>query len=135
RAAFLLVPPDDRSSVTLAAADASGVAAHPDVIRDGRRLALTGRPITRLDAMLADLASVRAALDAAGIDYLLIRSGEDDRPVLAFVRYRRDEVVRAFAAHVGEALVYARVDRTRRHHALGRRAVRLLALVRLPGAA
>jgi len=119
--------------VTLAAADASGVAAHPDVIRDGRRLALTGRPITRLDAMLADLASVRAALDAAGIDYLLIRSGEDDRPVLAVDRNRRDEVERAFAAHFAEAPVYARVDRTKRHHAHGRRAERLLALGRLPG--
>lgn len=125
--------PDYRSSVTRVPADASAVAAHPDVVRDGRRLALTSAPITRLDAMLSDLTAVRAALDSAEIDYLLIRSGEDDRPVLAVDRHRRDEVELAFATHFAQAPVYARVDRSKRHRGHGRRAERLLALGRLPG--
>lgn len=83
--------------------------------------------------MLTDLALIRDALDAAGIDYLLIRSGDDDRPVLAVDRRRREEVERAFAARFADAPVYGRVDRSRRHRAGTPRSVRLLALGRLPG--
>lgn len=120
-------------TVTPASVETTAISARPDVVRDGGRLALAGEAVTRLDAMVSDLVAVRRSLDEAGIDYLLIRSGEDDRPVLAVDRSRRDEVERAFAISFADAPVYARVDRSRKHRDHGRRAERLLALGRLPG--
>lgn len=124
--------------MTVTPIDTSALAARPDVVRDGTRFALDGAPVTRLDAMLADLFAVRRALDAAGIEYLLIRSGEDDRPVIAVDRSRRAEVEAALAAAFAGDPVYARADRRRRpdgpeHPAKRTRAERLLALGRLPG--
>lgn len=96
------------------------------VVRRGSRFALDGPPVTRTDAMLADLRLVRAALDDAGIPYLLVR-GDDDRPVLATDRSRRAEIEAAFATAFADEPFYARVDGE------DKRSERLLALGRLPG--
>jgi len=97
-----------------------------DVVRAGRRLVLTGPPLTREQATVEDLHLIRGALDAAGIDYLLIR-GERDVAVLAVDRARRDEIEEAFAAAFAAQPMYAR------ELGAGKRAERLLARGRLPG--
>jgi hypothetical protein len=102
------------------------LASRADVVRDGRRLVLTGAPVTREQATVADLRLVRAALDAAEIDYLLIR-GDRDVAVLAVDRARREDIEEAFEAAFAREPMYARV--------LGdaKRSERLLARGRLPG--
>jgi UDP-glucose 4-epimerase len=102
------------------------LADRPDVVRDGRRLVLTGAPVTRVEATAADLHLIREALDAAEIDYLLIR-GERDVAVLSVDRADRARVERAFTEAFAAEPMYARVLGT------GKRAERLLALGRLPG--
>ena len=102
------------------------LAARSDVVRDGRRLVLAGAPLTREQATVADLRLVRAALDAADIDYLLIR-GERDIAVLAVDRARRDDIAAAFARAFATEPMYAR------ELGAGKRAERLLARGRFPG--
>ena len=116
-----------------AAVHTSALARRDDVVHDGRRFALTGDPITRVEAIAHDLASVRWALEAAGVEYLLIRSDEDDRPVLAVDRASREDLERAFSSAFAAEPFYARVDRVRADRKQGKRAERLLALGRLPG--
>jgi hypothetical protein len=96
-------------------------------VRAGRRFELTGAPLTSREATAADLRLIRGALDAAGIDYLLIR-GERDVAVLSVDRAERERVERAFAAAFAAEPMYARVLGS------GKRAERLLARGRLPGA-
>ncbi|MFI5085233.1 MAG: stealth family protein [Actinomycetales bacterium] len=54
----------------------------PDVIRHRGRYALLNRDSTPNQAMVADLLFIRAALERADLDYLLVR-GNDERPVIA----------------------------------------------------
>jgi UDP-glucose 4-epimerase len=105
--------------------------ARTGVERASGRFALVGPPLTRLEAMTADLTAVRAALDEAGIDMLLIRN-RGDVPVLAVDRARRLEIEAAFATAFADTPFYARVDTSHRDHD-GLASERLLALGRLPG--
>ncbi|GAA2083434.1 stealth conserved region 3 domain-containing protein [Pseudolysinimonas kribbensis] len=113
------MPPPRRTTADI-------LAERPDVVRDGTRLVLTGPPLTREEATIADLRLVRDALDAAGIDYLLIR-GDRDTAVLSVDRARRARVEQAFATAFAGEPMYARVLGS------GRRSERLLARGRLPG--
>ncbi|MDI2097964.1 stealth family protein [Ruicaihuangia caeni] len=101
------------------------LAQRTDIVREGRRLALAGPPINRHDAMVADLALVRGALERVSIDYLLVR-GDDDRPIIAVDRSRRQELERQLASEFAAEPFYARLDGDKRSE-------RLLALGRLPG--
>lgn len=69
------------------------------VVRKGQFTLLNSR-LTPLQSMVEDLLAVRDALDAAGIEYLLVR-GNRNRPVLAVDRQRRA----ALAAALAEAFV------------------------------
>lgn len=54
----------------------------PDVVRHRGRYALVNRDRTPQQSMVEDLLMVRAALDDAGVDFILVR-GNDERPVIA----------------------------------------------------
>ncbi|CAN5169713.1 stealth family protein [soil metagenome] len=58
------------------------LARRPDIVVSKGRLAILNEAHTPFDAMLADLLFIRDALEAAKIDYLLVR-GNDNRPVIA----------------------------------------------------
>ena len=84
-----------------------------DVVLSRGRLALLNERLTPRDAMVADLLFVRAAFDAAGVDYLLIR-GNDDRPVLVADWRDRKKVRRALvAASAGEPFYAKAIDGSR----------------------
>lgn len=68
--------------ITVALSPGAELARRPDIVLSKGRLAILNEAHTPFDAMLADLLFVREALDAAKIDYLLVR-GNDNRPVLA----------------------------------------------------
>lgn len=54
----------------------------PETVRFKNRFALAITTTTPLEAMVEDLLFIRDILDAAGIEYLLVR-GNDERPVIA----------------------------------------------------
>jgi Stealth protein CR2, conserved region 2/Stealth protein CR3, conserved region 3/Stealth protein CR4, conserved region 4/Stealth protein CR1, conserved region 1 len=58
------------------------LSARADVVRHRGRYALLNTDRTPYQAMVEDLLFLRAALDAAGLEYLLVR-GNDERPVIA----------------------------------------------------
>ncbi|WP_449374184.1 stealth conserved region 3 domain-containing protein [Arthrobacter psychrolactophilus] len=64
-------------------------------------------PLTPHDAMVADLLTIRAALDKHGIVYLLVR-GNDLRPVLAIDDSLREGLQRALTAEFVNEPFYAR---------------------------
>ncbi|MFF1828414.1 stealth family protein [Paenarthrobacter sp. NPDC058040] len=70
-----------------------------DVVRHRGRYALVNADLTPQQAMVSDLLAVRAALDAAGVDFILVR-GNDERPVIAVDwesrKAVRDALVEAF---------------------------------------
>ncbi|HEY5222710.1 MAG TPA: stealth family protein [Microbacteriaceae bacterium] len=66
------------------------------VVRHGEYTLLNGH-LTPHQSMVEDLLAVRKALDAAGIEFLLVR-GDHDRPVIAVERRRRKELAAALAA-------------------------------------
>ncbi|MHA7271667.1 stealth conserved region 3 domain-containing protein [Arthrobacter sp. HLT1-20] len=83
-----------------------------DVVLHRGRLALLNdagakSALTPRDAMVADLLAVRDALDACGIEYLLVR-GNDQRPVLAIAVSKREALARALAAAFANEPFYAR---------------------------
>jgi len=71
----------------------------PDVVRRHGRYALINKERTPQQAMVEDLLAVRSALDAAGVDFILVR-GNDERPVIAVDwqdrKKLRDALVGAF---------------------------------------
>ena len=54
----------------------------PDIVRHNGRYALINQDQTPQQAMVEDLLAIRAALDAAGIEFILVR-GNSERPVIA----------------------------------------------------
>ncbi|MGO4383718.1 stealth family protein [Specibacter sp. RAF43] len=78
-----------------------------DVVVHKGRLALVNRTLTQLQAMVADLLAVRAALDAYAIPYMLVR-GNDERPVLAIDRAMRHALKNALARSFADEPFYAR---------------------------
>ena len=71
-------------------------AGRSDVVLHKNRWALVNRTLTPHEAMVEDLLFVREALDAAGINYLLVR-GNDARPVIAVDWALRKELRAALA--------------------------------------
>ena len=53
-----------------------------DVVRHRGRYAMVISDLTPQQAMVSDLLAVRAALEAADVDFILVR-GNDERPVIA----------------------------------------------------
>lgn len=88
---------------SIAEAATASVVAHlkhrSDVVRHRGRYALLNTDLTPQQAMVADLLDIRAALDAAGVDFILVR-GNDERPVIAVDwesrKAVRDALVEAF---------------------------------------
>ncbi|TAM66273.1 MAG: sugar phosphotransferase [Microbacteriaceae bacterium] len=79
------------------------------VVRNGEYALLNGH-LTPHQSMVQDLLAVRKALDAAGIEFLLVR-GDHDRPVIAVERRRRKELAAALAeAFRDEPFYSARQD-------------------------
>ncbi|WP_396133557.1 stealth family protein [Arthrobacter sp. 1088] len=68
-----------------------------DVVRHRGRYALLNGDLTPQQAMVADLLAIRAALDAAGVDFILVR-GNDERPVIAVDWESRKDVREALVA-------------------------------------
>lgn len=84
-----------------------------DVVLVDGRFSLVNENRTPDDAMIEDLLYIRAALDEANIDYLLVR-GDQDRPVLAVDEKQRRRVVDALCAAGTREPLYSRaIDRGR----------------------
>lgn len=79
----------------------------PDVVELKGELVLVDGRSTPGEALAADLLAVRAALEAAGIDFLLIR-GDRNRTVLAVDRTQRAAVAAALASAFADEPVYSR---------------------------
>jgi hypothetical protein len=75
------------------------------VLRKGQYVLRNGH-VTPHESMVEDLLAVRAALESAGIHFLLVR-GNDDRLVIALDRGDRKAVARAFAAAFANEPFYA----------------------------
>lgn len=105
-------PSPKRTAATPPATPAERIAAQPGMAVRRGRLALTngsvgGSGLTPHQAMVADLLAVRAALDANGIEYLLVR-GNDERPVLAIDLLLRGRLEMALAEAFANEPFYAR---------------------------
>ncbi len=89
-----------------------------DVVVSHGLLSLLNTSLTPSDATTADLLFLRAALDSAGIELLLVR-GQDERPVLVIDRRLRKTVQRILAAACADEPFYARrVEGVRTHPSL-----------------
>ncbi|MGJ4845375.1 MULTISPECIES: stealth family protein [unclassified Leifsonia] len=77
-----------------------------DVVLRKGVLTLVSGPFTPRESMVEDLLAVRDALDAAGIEHLLVR-GDDDRRVIAVDRRRRKEITAALATAFANEPFYA----------------------------
>lgn len=90
-----------------------GPAAHPrmcardDVVVRKGKIALVNDRLTRREAMIEDLVTIHDALDAAGIEHLLVRR-DDGQPVIAVDRARTAEISRALAAAFSLEPFYSR---------------------------
>lgn len=94
-----LVPPEhetDDAVTRESAASAARLSERSDVVSHDGRYALTITSTTPHQAMVEDLLFVRAVLDAAHIEYLLVR-GNDERPVIAIELGARDALTTALA--------------------------------------
>ncbi|MDQ6753542.1 MAG: stealth family protein [Actinomycetota bacterium] len=78
----------------------------PDVIRHRGRYALLNRNSTPNQAMVDDLLFIRAALEKADLDYLLVR-GNDERPVIAVDWKERRELREALVEACSDEPFYA----------------------------
>jgi hypothetical protein len=76
------------------------------VVRKGE-IALVNGHFTPRESMLKDLLAVAAALDLAGIDFLLVR-GNRDRPTIAVDRKRRKQLTRILAEAFANEPFYAK---------------------------
>ena len=82
--------------------------ARPDVILRKGRFTLVNDSQSPTDATIADLIAIHDALDAHGIEHLLVRR-DDDRQVIAVDRARSRDVVAALAAAFAREPFYARI--------------------------
>ncbi|MES1170127.1 MAG: stealth family protein, partial [Leifsonia sp.] len=96
-----LVLVDSRSTISLDRDDV--------VVRKGQFTIVNTR-LTPQQSMVEDLLAIRDVLDAAGIEYLLVR-GADGRPVLAIDRERRAELSAAFAAAFANEPFYSKAGK------------------------
>ena len=82
--------------------------ARQDIVLRKGRFTLLNDTLSPRDATIADLVAVHDALDAHGIEHLLVRR-DDDRPVIAMDRARFREAAAALAAEFATEPFYARV--------------------------
>lgn len=81
--------------------------ARPDVTLRKGRFTLVNDTTSPRDATLSDLVAIHDALEAQGIEHLLVRR-DDDIPVIALDRSRADEVALALASAFAAEPFYAR---------------------------
>ena len=81
--------------------------ARPDITYRKGRFTLLNDSLSPRDATLADLVAIHDALDAAGVEHLLVRR-DDDRPVIAIDRSRTDDVEQALARAFAVEPFYSR---------------------------
>lgn len=82
--------------------------ARPDVIVRKGRFTLLNDSLSPTDATIADLTAIHDALDAHGIEHLLVRR-DDDRKVIAVDRARAHDVTLALATAFAREPFYARI--------------------------
>lgn len=78
----------------------------PDIVEVAGTCALLDGSSTPAEAMIADLDLIRSALEAAGLEFLLVRRSVT-RAVLAVDRARRDDIRAALVAGLGAEPFYA----------------------------
>ncbi|WP_199706422.1 stealth family protein [Amnibacterium setariae] len=83
-----------RSKLRPLQSPASRIRSRPDVVEVGGVLALAGRPETPSEARIADLLFLADALDAADVEFLLVRD-DAHRPILVVDESERLAVTRA----------------------------------------
>ena len=83
--------------------------ARPDVTVRKGRFTLVNDDVSPTDATIADLVAIHDALDAHGIEHLLVRR-DDNRHVVAVNRERADDVAAALAASFAAEPFYVRAD-------------------------
>ncbi|KQR50801.1 sugar phosphotransferase [Leifsonia sp. Leaf336] len=76
------------------------------VQRKGKFTLISG-PFTPRESMIEDLLTVADALDAAELEYLLVR-GDDNRPIIAIDRRRRKQTAAVLAAAFADEPFYVR---------------------------
>jgi hypothetical protein len=81
--------------------------ARPDVRFRKNRFTLVGDKLSPRDATIADLVAIHDALEAAGIEHLLVRR-DDDRPVIAIDRARASATAKALARAFATEPFYSR---------------------------
>ena len=79
----------------------------PETVRFKNRFALAITTTTPLEAMVEDLLFIRDILDAAGIEYLLVR-GNDERPVIAVSWTERKNLRQALVEGCANAPFYSK---------------------------
>lgn len=84
------------------------LSARPDVVVRKGRFTLVNDSLSPTDATIADLTAIHDALDAHGIEHLLVRR-DDDRPVIAVDRARARDVTLALATAFAREPFYARI--------------------------
>lgn len=90
-----------------AALTPSRVLQRDDLVLSNGRLALINSTLTPQQAMIEDLVYIRSVLEAADVQFLLVR-GNDDRPVLAVDRRSRKAVRVALAAAAVDEPLYSK---------------------------
>ncbi len=85
----------------------SSMNARVDLVPSKGRLALLNDRLTPHEAMVEDLLFIRRVLEAAGVDYLLVR-GNDSRPLIAVDRRARKALRRALALACAEEPFYSK---------------------------
>lgn len=121
-AAFARAESDDRPPLRLSDATELVLVTSPprdprfdrdDIVMRKGQYALRNGHLTPRESMIEDLCAIGAALDAAGIGYLLVR-GNDERLVIAADRADRKAVARALAEAFATEPFYAETVEPRR---------------------
>jgi len=94
----------------------------PETVRFKNRFALAITTTTPLEAMVEDLLFIRDILDAAGIEYLLVR-GNDERPVIAVSWTERKNLRQALVEGCANAPFYSKTVDAKKSPALPARLV------------
>ena len=89
----------------------------PETVRFKNRFALAITTTTPLEAMVEDLLFIRDILDAAGIEYLLVR-GNDERPVIAVSWTERKNLRQALVEGCANAPFYSKTVDAKKSPAL-----------------
>ncbi|THJ67945.1 sugar phosphotransferase [Arthrobacter echini] len=113
-------PEPENEAEVLASASRAAVArfeGRSDITTVKRRFTLINQDRTPQQAMVEDLLFIRAALDRAGIDFVLVR-GNDQRPVIAVDLDNREELRAALVEACRDEPFYSRTVDTKRRTTL-----------------